>query len=244
MSPQTPPPSSLTRQPLVLAAAASTLAEKARSTSQLIEKTLLPPHTSSSNSDPTVSKPDPSNPYPSSPSLIKLTYLSAKLLQFNQHANTLGDCITSASNSGVADVLAKTLDHALARCDQGVEVVKEQVEFLVMERNGVAKDLLQLQLHPETGTPGEQNCVNGVDGVDGETKGQKGKKRQVDGQVVQEYEDLLIAYSRLFIFGSQIVILTEKQQAEWMAKKDVDKIIDKAEESAKKVLAGKRILTQ
>ncbi|EGZ76350.1 hypothetical protein NEUTE2DRAFT_133705 [Neurospora tetrasperma FGSC 2509] len=219
-----PPPPPSTSQPLTLAAAASFLAEKARSTSQLIEKTLLVPLSSS--------KPitDPSNPYPSNPSLTRLTNLSAKLLQFNQHANTLGDCLTSAASAsggggGVADVLASTLDKALTRCDQGVEVVSGQVKWL--GRDDVGTDVLQ-----GTGTG----------------KG-KTQKEEVDGQVVEEYADLLIAYSRLFIFGSQIVIgnknsLDKKEQAKWMVKADVDKMINRAEESAKKVLLGKSILRQ
>ncbi|KAK3356037.1 hypothetical protein B0H65DRAFT_417863 [Neurospora tetraspora] len=218
-----PPPPPSTSQPLALAAAASSLAEKARSTSQLIEKTLLPP----TNTDP---KPDPSNPYPSNPSLTKLTNLSAKLLQFNQHANTLGDCLTSASASGVADVLARTLDKALTRCDQGVEVVRGQVEWLGREK--------------------EEGGLAAGKGQ-GQGKEQKGKKEEVDRQAVEEYEALLIAYSRLFIFGSQILTvgkqtnsLDEKEQAEWMAKNDVDKIINKAEESAQKVLLGKSILKE
>ncbi|KAK3497874.1 uncharacterized protein B0T23DRAFT_375334 [Neurospora hispaniola] len=213
-----PPPPPSTSQPLTLAAAASFLAEKARSTSQLIEKTLLPP--------PSHKPTDPSNPYPSNPSLTRLTNLSAKLLQFNQHANTLGDCLTSAAHAsggggGVADVLARTLDQALTRCDQGVEVVSGQVEWL--GRDDVGTDVLQ---------PGT-----------GKGKG-KTQKEEVDGQVVEEYADLLIAYSRLFIFGSQIVILDKKEQAEWMVKTDVDKMINRAEESAKKVLLGKSILRQ
>ncbi|EGO53312.1 hypothetical protein NEUTE1DRAFT_150657 [Neurospora tetrasperma FGSC 2508] len=206
-----PPPPPSTSQPLSLAAAASFLAEKARSTSQLIDKTLLPP--------PSRPITDPWNPYPSNPSLTRLTKLSAKLLQFNQHANTLGDCLTSAASAGVADELASTLDKALTRCDQGVEVVSGQVEWL--GRDDVGTDVLQLN-QPGTG---------------------KGKT-EVDGQVMEEYADLLIAYSRLFIFGSQIVILDKNEQAEWMAKADVDKMINRAEESAKKVLLGKSILRQ
>ncbi|EAA36347.3 hypothetical protein GE21DRAFT_2397 [Neurospora crassa] len=214
-----PPPPPSTSQPLTLAAAASFLAEKARSTSQLIEKTLLLPLSSS--------KPftDPSNPYPSNPSLARLANLSAKLLQFNQHANTLGDCLTSAANAsgggGVADELARTLDKALTRCDQGVEVISGQVKWL--GRDDVGTHVLQLQ--PGTG------------------KG-KTQKEEVDGQVMEEYADLLIAHARLFIFGSQIVILDINEQAEWMAKADVDKMINKAEESAKKVLLGKSIFRQ
>lgn len=38
--------------------------------------------------------------------------------------------------------------------------------------------------------------------------------------------------------------LDKNEQAEWMAKADVDKMINKAEESAKKVLLGKSILRQ
>ncbi|KAL0475583.1 hypothetical protein QR685DRAFT_53478 [Neurospora intermedia] len=207
-----PPPPPSTSQPLTLAAAASFLAEKARSTSQLIEKTLLPP--------PSHKPTDFSNPYPSNPSLTRLSNLSAKLLQFNQHANTLGDCLTSAgAGGGVADELASTLDKALTRCDQGVEVVSGQLKWL--GRDDVGTDVLQ-----------------------GTATGKGKTQKEVDGQVVEEYADLLIAYSRLFIFGSQIVILDKNEQAEWMAKADVDKMINKAEESAKKVLLGKSILRQ
>ncbi|KAK3495771.1 hypothetical protein B0T13DRAFT_473283 [Neurospora crassa] len=213
-----PPPPPSTSQPLTLAAAASFLAEKARSTSQLIEKTLLPP--------PSHKPTDFSNPYPSNPSLARLANLSAKLLQFNQHANTLGDCLTSAANAsggggGVADELARTLDKALTRCDQGVEVISGQVKWL--GRDDVGTDVLQLQ--------------------SGTGKG-KTQKEEIDGQVMDEYADLLIAHARLFIFGSQIVILDINEQAEWMAKADVDKMINKAEESAKKVLLGKSIFKQ
>lgn len=89
--------------------------------------------------------------------------------------------MTSAGAGGVADELASTLDKALTRCDQGVEVVSGQVKWL--GRDNVGTDVLQ----PGTG------------------KG-KTQKEEVDGQVVEEYADLLIAYSRLFIFGSQIVM--------------------------------------
>ncbi|KAJ4416331.1 hypothetical protein N0V85_002340, partial [Neurospora sp. IMI 360204] len=172
-----------------------------------------------------------------------LTNLSAKLLQFNQHANTLGDCLASASASGVADVLAGTLDKALTRCDQGVEVVRGQVEWLGREKDGLAAGVLQLQ--PGGQQSWENGETNWQEKGQGTRKEQKGKKEVVvDGQVVEEYEALLIAYSRLFIFGSQIVILDEKEQAEWMAKNDVDKIINKAEESAQKVLLGKSILKE
>lgn len=44
--------------------------------------------------------------------------------------------------------------------------------------------------------------------------------------------------------GKQTNSLDEKEQAEWMAKNDVDKIINKAEESAQKVLLGKSILKE
>ncbi|KAA8635462.1 hypothetical protein SMACR_00557 [Sordaria macrospora] len=224
--------SSTRQQPLVLAATASTIAEKARSTSQLIEKTLLPPPASFSNTD---SKPDPSNPYPSNPSLKTLNNLAAKLLQFNQHANTLGDCITSASSSGVADVLAKALDHALTRCEQGVEIMKGQVELV--RGDG---DVLELDPAGETGTPTGEQQNGGV-----EANAEKGsKKRDVDGQVVEEYVNLLIAYSRVFIFFSQIVIVNEEEQAEWMARNEVGKILALADEAADKVLAGKSIVTQ
>ncbi|KAK3395769.1 hypothetical protein B0T20DRAFT_395640 [Sordaria brevicollis] len=206
-----PPPSSTKQQPLTMAADAKLLAEKARSTSQLIDNNLIPSNQQQSSS-PSLS--DPS-------SLASLTSLSAKLLQFNQHANTLGDCLTSASTSGVALVLATMLEKGLRRCDEAVGVIKGEVEGLV---SSLPKG------EGEKG-PGE----NGSEG--------KAAKKEVDGRVTQEYEDLLIAYARLFIFGSQIVILNQKEQEEWMAKNDVDKIIDDADAAAEKVLAGKSILT-
>lgn len=102
-------------------------------------------------------------------------------------------------------MLARTLDKALTRCDQGVEVVRGQVEWLGREKEegGLAAGVLQLQ-------PGQQNWENGEtnwqEKGQGQGKEQKGKKEEVDRQAVEEYEALLIAYSRLFIFGSQIVM--------------------------------------
>lgn len=111
-------------------------------------------------------------------------------------------------------------------------MVRRQVEGLVRENPAF---VLQLQ-QPQPAEADVKGAENGTE---------KGKsKNEVDEQVVQEYEDLLIAYSRLFIFGSQIVILNQKEQAEWMAKNDVDKIIDDAEEAAGKVLVGKSILRE
>lgn len=81
----------------------------------------------------------------------------------------------------MADELASTLDKALTRCDQGVEVVSGQLKWL--GRDDVGTDVLQ-----------------------GTATGKGKTQKEVDGQVVEEYADLLIAYSRLFIFGSQIVM--------------------------------------
>lgn len=170
-----------------MAADASILAEKARSTSQLIDNNLLPSSPSSS----TTSSTNPnqqSSPLPN-PSLTALTSLSAKLLQFNQHANTLGDCLTSTSTSGVALVLATMLEKGLRRCDEAVGVIRGKVEGLVQNPASF------LPLQPEE--KGQNGAGNGQG---------KGGKKEVDGQVIQEYDDLLIAYSRLFIFGAQIVM--------------------------------------
>ena len=92
-------------------------------------------------------------------------------------------------------MLANALDHALTRSGQGVEVIKGQMEFLQQEKEGVAASALQL--NSTTGGTGEANVtVNG----NGSTT------REVDGQVVAEYDELMIAYARLIIFMSQIVM--------------------------------------